>query len=57
MAKVNLITTALDTCFTPATRGARTVLDLRMPQNVKLESVEYAKALLVCYRQLEVYVR
>lgn len=57
MANVNIITTALDTSFTPANKGARTVLDLRIPQMVDISNVEYAKDLLVCYRQMEVYVR
>lgn len=57
MGNVNIITTALDNAFRPLRRGARTVLDLRIPSAVSAAIIEYAKDMLVCYRQFEVYIR
>ncbi|KAI4460560.1 hypothetical protein MML48_5g00009992 [Holotrichia oblita] len=57
MANVNIITTALDNAFLPVRRGVRTVLDLRIPQVIEINTIEYAKDMLVCYRQFEVYIR
>ncbi|KRT80245.1 hypothetical protein AMK59_8626, partial [Oryctes borbonicus] len=57
MANVNILTSALDQSFVPATRGPRLVLDLRISSMVNPADVEYAKDLLVLFRQYEVYVR
>ncbi|GJQ87333.1 hypothetical protein Trydic_g17380 [Trypoxylus dichotomus] len=57
MGNVNILTTALDQSFVPATRGPRIILDLRIPQTIDPATVEYAKDLLVLYRQYEVYAR